>query len=106
VAEQLERKRLPRSFNRVIHYSGQAGSARRSAIVGHEAEFDAYSSSVSLDDVLDEAEVVLEEAALPPQCRTTTLRRLASNNLSQSRRQLMFHYKTEFESMRRGRVRR
>jgi hypothetical protein len=101
VAEQLERRRLPRSVTRVMHYSGQAAAARQAAIVGHEAEFDDFASSVTVDDVLQEARLVLEQAALPREYVAETLARLANTSLSVSRRQLMFHYKLRFETLRR-----
>jgi hypothetical protein len=54
-----------RSFTQVIHYSGQAALARRAAIVGREDSFEAFSGSVSLDDVVATAEDVLKLADVP-----------------------------------------
>jgi hypothetical protein len=101
VAEELERRRLSRPFIRVIHYSGQAARARKAAIAGQEAKFEAFKSTVTLEDVLNEAESVLVQAQLSPEYRARTLARLARKNLTESRLQLMFHYMTTFESMRR-----
>ena len=94
----------PSRSQKIIHYSGLAAHARRAAVVGREGEFEAFKDSVSLDDVLDNAESVLLWAGAPAAARTETLSRLAHNQLSVSRCQLIFNYKTAFESLRRNRV--
>jgi len=100
VAEYLERRAFARSFTRVIHYSSQAAAARKAAIVGHKLEFAAFRNTVSLRDVLRHAEATLVRAGAPSEYRAAALSKLADNNLSDSRRQLMFNYKTAFESIK------
>lgn len=99
VAQQLERRGFQRPFTRVIHYSGQAASARRAGIVGREDSFQAFKDSVSLEDVVATAEDALKAAQVPSDIRAETLSRLANNQLTTSRRQLIFNYKVAFESM-------
>lgn len=100
VAEHLERRGFGTAFTRVLHYSGQAAAARKTGILGREPEYEAFRDSVSLEDVLRDAEAVLLAAGLPPDYRAATLTRLAKSNLSESRRQLIFNYKMAFESIR------
>jgi hypothetical protein len=57
----------------VVHYSGQAGLARAAGIVGHEASFEQFRSSVSLGLVLATAEEVLN-ASVPARFTDETLR--------------------------------
>jgi hypothetical protein len=103
VADYLQRR--GRAFTRLIHYSGLAGQARRTAIVGHEAEFEAWKkmNSVSLPDVLATAADVLCEAAIPATFREETLARLATRRLSESEQRLIFAYKLAFEAYRKRR---
>jgi len=106
VSEYLERRGFARSFTRVIHYSSQAAAARKAGIVGHEREFAAFTTTVSLRDVLRDAEATLVRAAVPSEYRAATLSKVAKSNLSDSRRQLMFYYKMAFESMTHRRAQR
>jgi len=104
VADYL--RRHGRAFTHLIHYSGLAGQARRTAILGHEAEFEAWKKmdSVSLPDVLAKAADVLCEAAVPASVRDETLTRLANRQpLSESEQQLIFAYKLAFEAYRKKR---
>jgi hypothetical protein len=101
VAKHLERRGFRRPFTRVMHYSGQAGPARNRGIVGREDAFDAFSNSVSIEDVVVTAKDVLRAARLPNEFCEETLSRLARSDLTVSRRKLMFVYKLAFESMRR-----
>ncbi len=99
VAQQLVRRGFKRPFVRIIHYSGQAASARNAGIVGHEDSFQAFKDSVSLEDVMATAEDVFKAAQVPSDIRDETLARLAKNQLTTSRRQLIFNYKVAFESI-------
>lgn len=96
VAYHLQRRRFPRPFTKVIHYSGQAAPARAAGIVGHEDSFDRFKGSVSLELVLATAEEGLN-ASVPASFRDATLARLAGSQLSESRQQLIFNYKLAFE---------
>jgi hypothetical protein len=99
VAQDLERHAFPRPFTRVMHYSGMAARARAAGIVGHEARFEEFRGSVSLEDVLATAEDVLRVSAMAS-FRDETLARLAKCQLSESRQQLIFNYKLAFERFR------
>jgi hypothetical protein len=96
VARYLSRRFFRRSLTKVIHYSGQAASARAAGIVGQEASFAQFRESVSLDRVLATAEEVLRES-VPATFQEETLARLARRQLSESQRQLIFNYKLGFE---------
>jgi hypothetical protein len=100
VSQHLARLCFRRPFTRVIHYSGQAALARRAAVVGREDSFQAFSGSVSLEDVVATAEDVLKAAHVPSEIRDDTLSRLSMSQLTTSRQQLIFNYKVAFESMR------
>lgn len=104
VGEHLERRNFPRPFTQVLHYSSQAASARKVFVAGREHEFESFKDTVSLPDVLDNAETVLRDAGVPEEERAKMLSRLSnSKKLSESRRKLIFCYKTMFESIREGR---
>ena len=100
VSQHLARRGFRRPFTRVIHYSTQAGLARSARVVGREDSFQAFSGSVSLEDVVATAEDVLKAAHVPSEIRDDTLSRLAKSQLTTSRQQLIFNYKVAFESMR------
>lgn len=101
VSKQLERRGFPRSFVRIVHYSGLAGSARSAGIIGREDSFEAFRDSVSLEDVVATAEDVLMAARIPAEICDETLSRLAGKSrLSASNQKLIFIYKEAFETMR------
>lgn len=100
VSQHLARRGFRRPFTPIIHYSGQAGLARKAAIVGREDSFKAFSGSVSLEDVIATAEDVLKAAHVSSEIRDDTLSRLAKSQLTTSDKQLIFNYKAAFESMR------
>lgn len=100
VSQHLARRGFRRPFTRVIHYSSQAGPARRTGVVGHEDIFQAFRGSVSLEDILATAEASLKAARVPSEIRDEALPRLAKSQLTTSRQQLIFNYKIAFESMR------
>jgi hypothetical protein len=100
VSEHLARRGFRRPFTRVIHYSGQAGSARSAGVVGREDSFQAFRGSVSLGDVVATAGDALDAADVPSEIRDDTLSRLTKSQLTTSRLQLIFNYKVAFESMR------
>jgi hypothetical protein len=99
VSQHLLRRGFQRPFTRVIHYSGQAGRARRAGIAGREDEFQVFRDSVSLEDVVATADAVLRAACLPAEIRHETLSRLARCRLTTSLEQLMFTYKLAFEAI-------
>jgi hypothetical protein len=97
VTEHLIRRGFSRPFTRIIHYSGQAASARKAGTVGWEASFESFKALVSLDDLIANAKDVLLGAGVPVEIRDETLARLTKSQLSESRRQLIFNYKIAFE---------
>jgi hypothetical protein len=60
VSQHLARRGFRGPFTRVIHYSSQAGRARSAGVVGREDSFQAFSGSVSLEDVVASAGDVLK----------------------------------------------
>jgi hypothetical protein len=100
VFQYLERRRFQRPFTSVMHYSSQAGRARKAAIVGHEDSFQAFRDSVGLEDLVSTANDVLTSARVPSEIRDETLSRLERSQLTASRQRLIFIYKVSFESMR------
>jgi hypothetical protein len=100
VARHLKRRSFARPFTRVIHYSSQAGRARRAGIIGREESFERFSGSVSLDDLVTTARHVLGAARVPAEIRDETLSQLARRQLTPSLQKLIFNYKLAFESMR------
>jgi hypothetical protein len=101
VSQYLEQPDFPRPFTPVIHYSSQAGRARRARVVDHEDSFQAFRGSVSLEDVVATAEAALKAAHVPSEIRDEMLSRLAKSQLTTSRQQLIFNYKVAFEKMSR-----
>ena len=101
VSQYLARPDFRRPVTPVIHYSSQAGRARRAGVVDHEDSFQAFRGSVSLEDVVATAEAPLETAQVPSEIRDEMLSRLAKSQLTTSRQQLIFNYKVAFEKMSR-----
>ena len=83
-----------RDFSTIMHYSRLAAAGRNAAIVGREDEFRAYRESVALQDVVDNAEHYMLACGIPTTIRAETLARLSAGTLTDSRRKLMFVYKT------------
>jgi hypothetical protein len=79
----------------ILHYSETAKLHRNRVIRGHETEFEAFRSTVSLEDVLATAEKVLEP--VPAWLRDTTLRALATTELTTSKKRLLFAYRLAFD---------
>ncbi len=100
VSRHLKRQGFERPFTQVIHYSGLAGRARRDGIANHEAEFEEFSHTVSLQDVIATAQEVIGEAGVPPAVHNEALTQVTRSQLSLSRKQLIFNYKLAFETMR------
>lgn len=100
VAQFLERREFPTPFATVLHYGGQAGRWRNAAIAGHERCFEAFSSSISIDSVFAAAEEVLSSVSMTDYIRQETLERLRRASLTKSRKQLIYHYKGVFGSLR------
>jgi hypothetical protein len=102
VGAYLTRRGFPRPVTEIIHYSGQAASARIAGIAGREDSFESFKGSVSLTDVIANAREVLLLAGVPAETREEAVTRLRKCELSESRRQLIFNYKTAFDLLRRA----
>jgi len=98
VAEHLECRGFPAEFQRILHYSGQAAAGRNACIEGSEAGFEAFTSTVSRQDILANAERVLERAQIPPAIQAETLEKLCRRPLTESRLKLLYCYKLLFQS--------
>jgi len=99
-AKHLRRRGFPRKVSTVVHYSPLAGMARAARLSGHEAGFREFESSISMQDVLEIAREVLDESKVPQEIREESLARLARNELTESRRKLVYRYKLDFEAIK------
>jgi hypothetical protein len=100
VAQYLKRRRFDKQFTRILHYSSQAGPARRAGLIGHEESFKAFAGSVSLDNLVATARNVLTSARVPALMRAETISRLKMSQLTTSRQELIFNYKLAFGVVR------
>jgi hypothetical protein len=97
VASHLRERGI--TFTPILHYSNLAGRARAAAVRGHESEFEAFRSSVSVEDVLATAEKVLE--LVPAEQREENrLRPVTRTRLTTSELALLFAYKLAFTELR------
>ena len=93
-------KRFAKPSTYVIHYSAEARGARKTFSSAHQASFERFKDTVSIKDILAATEATFCKANLRVDLREQWLKKLARRNLTDSHRQLIFHYKTKFESMR------
>jgi hypothetical protein len=100
VAQNLRALGFTRPIDPILHYSGQAGRARRAAIVGQEDAFRAFASSMTLKSILEAASITLRDNDVPPSLIESTLARLRHAQLTESRMRLLFAYKVAFEAIR------
>ena len=109
VTNYLKQQKFPRTFNKVIHYSRQAGRARKEGIRDHEADFQVFRNSVSIKKVIDATGDFLTSARVPgrtrvpAEIRNEVLSHLEKSELTTSRQQLIFNYKLAFEKMKKQR---
>ena len=97
VEEQLNGHPFPRSFTKLLHYSPVNVAHRKKRIAGHEADFEEFKRSLSVDRVHAVANEVMTES-LPPSFRDLALARLTPLQLFESDLQLIFIYKLAFEA--------
>jgi hypothetical protein len=91
---------FPRAFTHVIHYSPRVfPRTRQAAIAKHLAAFERFKDTVSIKDILAATEAMFCRANLRVDLRDRWLSQLAQRQLTDSHRQLIFHYKTKFESI-------
>jgi len=100
VYQFLKSRGFGRDFWQVIHYSGQAGRARKAEATRQESSFKEFQGSVLKQDLAATAKEILTDASVPKEIREKTLSKLGSFSLTTSRQQLLFHYKLRFESIR------
>jgi len=79
----------------LLHYSTQAARFRKECVRGREEEFQRFAATVSLDNIRQVAEEIIAEAQLPREKYDDFLNRLKEGDLSNSRKELIFCYKTE-----------
>jgi len=84
-------------YSTVMHYSPVNVAHRKKRIAGHEADFDKFKRSLSIDRVLARAKEVVTES-LPAAYRDLALARLTPLRLSEFDLQLIFIYKLAFEA--------
>jgi hypothetical protein len=99
VAEHLQAYRLPIVDNRpLLHYSGQGSMHRLTAVLGREAEFDAFCATVTRADLLATAEAIY--GRMPAWVSDPAVRYASRIELTRSRLALLFTYKLAFENRR------
>ena len=85
---------------RILHYSWSASRYRQKMAERFPEQFAEFKAMVNLECIIATAERVLNEAGLGPCVRKETVKRLrAGTGLTESRKQLMFSYKCEFEKI-------
>ena len=100
VADYLEESKFPRPLNRIIHYSALSGKARANGIRGQEEDFARFKESVTSAHLRDAANKVFNFSPQMEKFRESTLESIASGDLSESRRKLIYIYKQAFESVK------
>lgn len=96
VDEHLSTHGFPWPYRRLIHYSGQAGRARKHAVKGHTDEFLALSEQMTIDDILRTAQLVFAESTASASLRAEISNRLSRTALTESRKRLLFAYRARF----------
>jgi hypothetical protein len=86
----------------VIHYSGQAGQARKNYIYGKEDMFKIFKSSqmVSNQDIFELDELIIKHKNIDFALANDIRKGLANKNLTESRKSLLFYYKNTFENLK------
>jgi hypothetical protein len=84
-------------YSTIMHYSPVNVAHRKKRIAGHEADFEEFKRSLSVDRVLARAKEVMKES-LPPSFTDLALARLTPLHLFNSDLQLIFIYKLAFEA--------
>jgi hypothetical protein len=82
-----------------MHYSALASAARNAAVIGREAEFLAFSESMSMREILDVAAETMQENSISAAMSAETIARLRKATLSESRKKLAFIYSSYFATL-------
>jgi hypothetical protein len=114
----LDHKRFesPGPSTEVIHYSGQNARARKQWIDAQEDRRTAFEkfkglsgsdepAEVSRDDLIRTAENVFNASPEAEKFREETLSQLKRTQLTESRQKLIFHYKLQFDELKKKRAR-
>ncbi len=96
VRKELKRLGFAQPLTMVMHYSRQAGRARKAAIAGRESEFGNFAETVSLKDILETAEEVFRENDSPTPLAQEAIKRLERTEFTESRKMLLFIYRNAF----------
>lgn len=95
----LKRNGFDRDVKSIMHYSALASAARNAAVRGREAEFLAFSESLSLRDILEVAAETMQENSISAAMSAETIARLRKATLSESRKKLAFIYSSYFATL-------
>lgn len=96
----LDSKKLPRLKGLIPHYSGSASGNRIWLPAAYPEEYAAFAQQVSVDDIEQTVKRVAQEANMPSDFVDGTLQNLAGKQMTESRKMLMFSYKTLFAVVR------
>jgi len=81
----------------IIHFSGQNAAKQNESVRGKESEFREFSRTVSVNDISRTARDVTTGAGFAPGLVAAAVARVEKSELTDSRKKLIFAYKTEFE---------
>jgi hypothetical protein len=95
----LERRGSARPLKTILHYSPQAAAQRGAAVRHREREFSDFAETMTLADIVDVANAVMQENSIPSPIVRETLQRLHAARLTESRKKLAFSYKAAFADL-------
>ncbi len=97
IDEYLITSGFPRAKTGLIHYSSQGASHWNAAVVRNPYEWRQFVGTVSIRDILETTEAVLDEY-VPSRFHAAILERVRKPVLTDSAQKLIFNYKLAFES--------
>ena len=83
----------------ILHHSGQAARYRNEAIAGKEKEFGEFCQTIALEQVIKTADTLLDKYDMGF-FKSETIERLNKSDFSESRKKLIFIYKTRFGELK------
>ena len=105
--EHLNQKWQRRLLGTILHYSATASRWRNRIPEERPQEYGECQGTVATDDILNTAQEVMQQAGIDAVRAEEKLAALRSGSgLTESRRQLIFTYKTQFGEIRRRGIRR
>jgi len=99
VANFLESQNFAWGYTQLIHYSGTAVRHWDKKVREHYDDFKLFQNTVTHDDFLENARVVIESSGVPSVISERALGRLRRADLTLSKRKLMFNYKLKFDAV-------